>query len=347
MNWQTLLKSRIRVCAFIFLFLISNILALGSGLTADLVISGAGPGGLAATLLHARQGKRVILLEKRSERSDQSLELNEWGSRRRVVQLDPSLYKFLISVGVSQEIFTSTNLLSYQSSRNLRLHLPLVLPGARSMASSVFNRTFGPSVIISDLERELLRLIQLEKSVEVIFNEKIRDFQERGHRVEILLSGGKTVECGHLLIAEGKNSPVPELLEISRIGFGEEKQRLLALLQFENSPKKMGRMLVGGHAVGEEFLNYALLRSNSTGNLAIVHSGEMHLKPEKHADFIEEVLAKLNLAANIEESFLVNTNPHYLERFVSVNGGVSFLGDVALSVDFSTGAGVSLSLIHI
>lgn len=172
-----LLQKKVRqLLVFLSLFLV-----FGSILAQEtIIISGAGPAGLATAISLLARGQDVIVVEQRNE--------DKWGTRKQVLGLSAESKSFLQSIGVGPQRFRHVDHYAfYRASRKPEVATAVqTLPYGRLLrmiSGGVLRHNPDELIVIGELERDLLSIYRFMGG-QIEFDTRISNFDGKSADIE-------------------------------------------------------------------------------------------------------------------------------------------------------------------
>lgn len=160
----------------------------------DLVVVGSGPAGLLASIVAARRGKTVVILEKLSK---PSLKLKSTGGGRCNLTNRLSTQKFCEALGKNGkffqnalEMFSKDHLIEFLNSIGLQV---AIADGFR-----VFPKGHNSQAVLDAFFQELQKL-----QVSILTNHKVIGFLKDENKIVQVVTAHENFTCTNLLIASG------------------------------------------------------------------------------------------------------------------------------------------------
>ncbi len=296
----------------------------------DVVVVGAGPGGVAAAITASARGAGVICVDKASFPRDKTCGDGLTTGALRDLEALGLTRRDLLSVGVA--LVRETVLVSPSGRR-----VSLPLPAADGIYAAVASRR--------DLDAALVSLAR-RRGVEIREHCTVEKVTPAADDVELVLAGGETLRAKHVIAADGHWSPVRRALEPEAprdLGEWHAVRQYFADVDDDRLWVLFERDLLPGYAWvfplpgGGANVGYGVLRADG-------RSGR-DLK-----DLWPELLARPTLRSVLGERARPTEPvrawpiPTRYEPSRLTSGRVLFVGDAAGVVDPMTGEGIAQAL---
>jgi len=234
--------------------------------TSDLpiLISGGGIGGLAAAMVLAQDGHRVILFE-------QAAGFGEIGAG---IQLGPNIFRMFDYLGLTEVINRVAFFPTGLGMNDVRTGEKVVRVPLGDVARATYGFPYGV-IYRADLHQVFLNACRTQPNVTLRTSAKVESFEQTAEGVTVRLEGGETVEGSALIGADGMWSRIREAV------VGDGKPRVSghiayrAVLKREDVPAHLWSddvTLWGGEKT--HLVHYPLRRGELFNLVAVFHSNK-------------------------------------------------------------------------
>jgi len=172
----------------------------------DIIISGAGAAGLTLSILLARGGLRVAIIDPADKKA-----LSHDALSGRTVALMNSSLNILSASGVWPALAEISNPLKTMTLMDVSRGAPIEEP---FHSSDIGEAQFGFNVPNNALRAALFKAATQEKNITFHLGRKLANYDDQGHQVSVSLDNDKTLSCALLVGADGRNSKVREIAGI-------------------------------------------------------------------------------------------------------------------------------------
>jgi len=229
-----------------------------------LLVSGGGIGGLAAAMVLAQDGHRVILFE-------QAASFGEIGAG---IQLGPNIFRMFDYLGLTEAINRVAFFPTGLGMNDVRTGEKVVRVPLGDLARATYGFPYGV-IYRADLHQVFLNACRAQPNVTLRTSAKVESFEQSADGVTVRLEGGETVEGCALVGADGMWSRIREAV------VGDGKPRVSghiayrAVLKREDVPAHLWSddvTLWGGEKT--HLVHYPLRRGELFNLVAVFHSNK-------------------------------------------------------------------------
>ena len=228
------------------------------------LISGGGIGGLAAAMVLAQDGHRVILFE-------QAANFGEIGAG---IQLGPNIFRMFDYLGLTEAINRVAFFPTGLGMNDVRTGEKVVRVPLGDLARATYGFPYGV-IYRADLHQIFLDACRAQPNITLRTSAKVESFEQSEGGVTVRLEGGETVEGSALIGADGMWSRIREAV------VGDGKPRVSghiayrAVLKREDVPAHLWSddvLLWGGEKT--HLVHYPLRRGELFNLVAVFHSNK-------------------------------------------------------------------------
>ena len=302
----------------------------------DLLIHGAGPGGLMSGIAALSAGARKVLVIEKRKRS-------AWAQRSRSIFLSDRTVETLLSHGVE---VPATKIKSWHIVRNQKQR---ILPNEGHWKNEIFAQIFrikyDSIVRIGDLEQSLLRRylqmggqVRFEAISEVLNTNGTLGVEARTQLESTVVS---EVEAGLLVVAEGAKSSTREALGISMTSARVGSNPIYSAMDFTTSIQDTSEGGAFFFIDEQGHLEGYGCRANGYGSFGLIYPERYTIEAQKKK--LDEMARQMGVhRADVMQTYRYVGELRIAETIQK--GRVILIGDAARTTDPTSSSGLNTSI---